>query len=325
MSVAIINDPTHPLSVSAEFTSSSTSPIYVTTTQALPVLGTVTVSNLPTTQVVSGTVSVSNFPTTQSITGSVVVASGSVSVSNFPTTVSISNLPTTQNVSGTVTVSSFPTTYPVTGTVSVDNFPVSTAINNLPNDYPISGIVTVDNLYLQSYADMFSAPTIQQTYSLSGVISESFSAPSATVQSKVTTIKARGSEATLGIGSYSVEMTIDAPPLATTSTSGSIVLAGVLSVDSVNTTNIFTHVDGDFNYCTSLGSSNELATFFRVVYIPAVPDLGQTTTVSMSRVFTGVIQIAAASAINIGAICASSGTHTGTFAPIISVNIRKVF
>jgi hypothetical protein len=73
MSVSLINDPSHPLSVSAQFTSSSSAPLYVTTTQALPVTGSVTVSNLPTTQVVTGSITVSNFPTTQAISGSVTV------------------------------------------------------------------------------------------------------------------------------------------------------------------------------------------------------------------------------------------------------------
>ena len=125
------------------------------TSNKLQVGGSVSVSNLPTTQEVSGSVSVSNFPDTQPV-------SGSVSVSNLPATqavsgsVSVSNLPTTQAVSGTFWQTTQPvsgtfwqTTQPVSGTVAISNFPEGgsnvTVVSALPAGTNAIGSVTVSN------------------------------------------------------------------------------------------------------------------------------------------------------------------------------------
>ena len=127
---------------------------------------------------VNGTVSVGNFPSSQTVTGPLtdaqlratpVPVSGAVTVSDgsgpltVDGTVSVGNFPATQPVSGTVAVSSipdveikndvgnaiptavqnFPATQAVSGTVAVSNFPASTEIaNDVGNPVPVSGTVT---------------------------------------------------------------------------------------------------------------------------------------------------------------------------------------
>jgi hypothetical protein len=110
------------------------------TSNKLQVGGSVSVSNLPTTQEVSGSVSVSNLPATQPV-------SGSVSVSNLPTTQAVSGTfwQTTQPVSGTF----WQTTQPVSGTVAISNFPEGgsnvTVVSALPAGTNAIGSVTVSN------------------------------------------------------------------------------------------------------------------------------------------------------------------------------------
>lgn len=93
----------------------------------IPVSGTVTVTNLPATQIVSGSVAVTGSVEVVNDIGNPLPVSGAVSVSNFPGTqpvsgaVSVSNLPATQAVAGSVGVSNFPATQAVTGSVSVSN------------------------------------------------------------------------------------------------------------------------------------------------------------------------------------------------------------
>jgi hypothetical protein len=89
-----------------------------------------TVSNFPATQAVSGSVGVNNFPATQ-------VVSGTVSIGNTPS-VSVSNFPATQ----AVTVGNFPATQPVSGSVSISNSPAVT-VSNFPTTQPVSGSVSI--------------------------------------------------------------------------------------------------------------------------------------------------------------------------------------
>jgi len=99
----------------------------------IPVVGTVEVSNFPTTQPVSGSVSVSNFPATQAVTGTFFQAtqpvSGSVSVSNFPASQAVTGtfFQATQPISGTVSATQGTSPWVVSGTTSsnVASFPTT--------------------------------------------------------------------------------------------------------------------------------------------------------------------------------------------------------
>jgi len=142
----------------------------------------VSVSNFPTTQVVSdggsslsidGSVSVSNFPATQTV-------AGSVSVSNFPATqpisgsVSVSNLPATQTVSGSVSVSNFPATQTVSGSVNIGTMPEVEIKNDTGNPIPVSGSITVSNLpATQPVSGSVSVSNFPATQPVSGSITVS--------------------------------------------------------------------------------------------------------------------------------------------------------
>jgi len=197
-------------------------------------------------------------------------------------------------------------------------------VSNFPSSYVVSGTVAVSNLATAPYSDYLVAPAKGSTYQCTQNLSQAFAAPSATVQSTSTTIKARGSTAAFLAGIYAVEMSIYSPPIASTSTSGSIVLTGVLSIDGVNTTNVFTNIDGDFTSCTSLGSSTEAATFFKTLYVQAVPVLGTTSTQSVTRTFSGTIVILSTTGLNFGVVCGGSGTFSGSYYPVVNVNIRRI-
>ena len=111
---------------------------------SLPVTG----AFYPATQPVSGSVNVGNFPATQAVTGSFFQAtqpvSGSVSVGNFPATQAVTGtfFQATQPVSGSVSVGNFPATQAVTGTVTVSNPTAATDVSTLSKDTSTVAITT---------------------------------------------------------------------------------------------------------------------------------------------------------------------------------------
>lgn len=121
----------------------SSVPVVVASDQsAVPVSGTVSVSNFPATQPVSGSVSVSNFPATQAISAaSLPLPTGASTAAKQPalgtagtpstdvitvqgvasmTPIKTDGSAVVQPVSGTVAVSNFPATQPVSGTVTAN-------------------------------------------------------------------------------------------------------------------------------------------------------------------------------------------------------------
>lgn len=132
----------------------SSVPVVIASDQsAVPVSGTVSVSNFPATQPVSGSVSVSNFPATQPISAaSLPLPTGASTAAKQPalgtagtasadvitvqgvtsmTPIKTDGSAVVQPVSGTVAVSNFPATQPVSGTVTANagtgNFTVAQA------------------------------------------------------------------------------------------------------------------------------------------------------------------------------------------------------
>jgi hypothetical protein len=88
--------------------------------------GTVVVSNLPASQVVTlASTTISNFPASQAVTGTFWQA--------------------TQPVSGTVVVNNFPAIQPVSGTISVANFPATVAVTQSTSPWVVSGTIAVSN------------------------------------------------------------------------------------------------------------------------------------------------------------------------------------
>ena len=121
----------------------------------------VSVSNLPATQVVSGSVSVSNLPALNGDGGALVHVTNAAATQAVTGTVSVSNLPATQAVSGSVAVSNLPATQAVsaaslplpTGAATAANQPVVNTdgggqvhVMNLPTTQAVSGSVSVSNL-----------------------------------------------------------------------------------------------------------------------------------------------------------------------------------
>jgi hypothetical protein len=84
----------------------SVSSVFVTNTSSNPVP-------------VNGSVNVGNFPSTQAVSGSVNVGNTNTN----PVNVSVGNFPSTQAVSGSVNVGNFPATQTVSGSVNVANLP----------------------------------------------------------------------------------------------------------------------------------------------------------------------------------------------------------
>jgi hypothetical protein len=123
------------------------------------VTGSVSITNLPTTQAVIGTVElgstslaalenttviVSNLPSTQTVSGTVEL--GTATLNALETiTVSVSNLPTTQAVSGTVELGATSLAALENTTVTVGNFPTSQTVSNFPATQAVSGSVGVNN------------------------------------------------------------------------------------------------------------------------------------------------------------------------------------
>jgi hypothetical protein len=123
------------------------------------VTGSVSITNLPTTQAVSGTVElgstslaalenttviVSNLPSTQVVSGTVEL--GTATLNALETiTVSVSNLPATQAVSGTVELGATSLAALENTTVTVGNFPTSQTISNFPATQAVSGSVGINN------------------------------------------------------------------------------------------------------------------------------------------------------------------------------------
>ena len=143
-------------------------------------IGSVSVSNLPSTQPVSGTVGVSSLPPLAAGSNAI----GSVSISNLPATQAVSAAslplpagaatsslqpainadggaqvhimnPSSTSVSGSVSVANFPSTQPVSGTVAVSGLPAlpagtnaigSVTVGNFPTTQAVSGAVGVSSL-----------------------------------------------------------------------------------------------------------------------------------------------------------------------------------
>lgn len=140
----------------------SSVPVVIASDQsAVPVSGTVSVSNFPATQPVSGSVSVSNFPATQPISAtSLPLPTGASTAAKQPalgtagapsadvitvqgvtsmTPIKTDGSAVVQPVSGTVAVSNFPATQPVSGTVTVTGTVTSNqgTANTAANAWPV--------------------------------------------------------------------------------------------------------------------------------------------------------------------------------------------
>jgi hypothetical protein len=126
-----------PSTLGPKSSTNSTSVVLASDQTTIPVTGSVSVSNLPSTQTVSGSVTVSNLPNNQAVT-----------VSNFPLTqpVSLTTLPALSagtNAIGSITNTSFSATQSGTWSVGVNNFPTSFNIGNFPSSQSVSGAISI--------------------------------------------------------------------------------------------------------------------------------------------------------------------------------------
>jgi hypothetical protein len=173
-----------PLSVTGSVAQTGTWNVGVSSLPALAAgsnaIGSVSVSNFPSSQPVSGAVSVSALPALPAGANAI----GSVSVSNFPAmqpvsgSVAVSGLPALpagSNAIGSVSVSNFPATQPVSGSVAVSGLPAlptgSNAIGSVSvSNFPATQPVSVASLPLPSGA---SSSSVNQPAYLVAVTSSS--------------------------------------------------------------------------------------------------------------------------------------------------------
>jgi hypothetical protein len=170
-------------------------------TDSVSVVGSVSVSNFPSSQTVNGTVNVStlpaieitnnsfevsNFPATQPVSGTVAVSNTSFEISNLPATqpvsgtVAVSSLPAIGITNTSFEVSNFPANQVISGTVDVATLPAIGIINtsfevsNFPATQPVSGSVNVSNFpATQPVSGSVSVSNFPTTQPVSGTVAVS--------------------------------------------------------------------------------------------------------------------------------------------------------
>lgn len=124
-------------------------------------IGSVSVSNFPTTQAVSGTVSVSNFPATQPVSGTVTANAGTGTFT-VGGTVAVSNFPATQAVSGTVTAN-LGTLNGAATAANQNSTAAGTSATNAQGVQGVTGGVAVATNQMQVAGTALGAPTAYGT------------------------------------------------------------------------------------------------------------------------------------------------------------------